>query len=148
MVPVFEKASDSVNSSPTGKAKVTIKPRLRCQSENLTDFFLLGSHPQGFYKTYIPNSVAEALIHLKYKLKDHDRTFPSSLSLGQIVREGLVKTSTDDNQAPVSLTKISKPFIKLAGNWPRIRSQNAVMGGVSANKVSGICLSTIETWLI
>ncbi len=154
MGPVFAEASASANSSPTANTTVTIIPRLRSlkkhqkgyQKEDLTQYLLLGSHPQGFYNTYILKSVVDALV--KWKYTPGKRDFPRSRPVNEIVPPGLLGIRTDDNQNPVAETIISKPSIRIAGNWPRIRSQNAVMGGVSANEVSAICLSAIETRLI
>jgi hypothetical protein len=142
MAPVFAAASASVNSLPTGNTGETITARLWRGSDKSPDLFLLGSHPQGFYKTYILKTAANRLVQLKYSL-NLTRDFPSRVPRNEIVPDGDLSRITNDKQYAVTTTTISKPYLKTAGNWPRIRTQNAVMGGVSANEVSDICLCTI-----
>lgn len=114
-----------------------IKARLALPTDNLQNMILLGSHPQGYYNTYIAKNDLESLISKGYTWGS-SHPFPTNMQPDAIVPfprgTRLIKPSVYATKP----TTISKTNIKIAGNWPRIRTQNAVMDNISANEASHI----------
>ncbi|KAK4671721.1 hypothetical protein QC764_0098150 [Podospora pseudoanserina] len=114
-----------------------IKARLALPTDNLQNMVLLGSHPQGYYNTYIGKNDLESLISKGYTWGS-SHPFPTNMQPDAIVPfprgTRLIKPSVYATKP----TTISKTNIKIAGNWPRIRTQNAVMDNISANEASHI----------
>lgn len=119
-----------------------ITARLLRPDDNLQHMVLLGSHPQGYYNTYIRRDHLASLISNGYTW-GKGRLFPERLSLNQIVPLPKGQRLTQANDFQCTTTTISNTNIKIAGNWPRIRTQNAVMENVSANEASHLptCIS-------
>jgi hypothetical protein len=117
------------------------KPKFRLLGlkDKLDALELLGSHPQGYYRTYVTKKDQERMIEAGYKLGSA-LPFPKQSVLIAAKLNGIVKgtvlQTTKDQKDTKTQTSISKTTIRIAGNWPRIQTQNAVMGNISANKVS------------
>ncbi|KAK4652097.1 hypothetical protein QC762_0099480 [Podospora pseudocomata] len=117
-----------------------ITARLALPTDNVQNMVLLGSHPQGYYSTYIQPQDLELLRSHGYTWGGDHHPFPRHMQPHEIVSLSESTTLSVTGVYECKTTVISKMNIQNASNWPRIRTQNAVMDNISANQVSYICV--------
>lgn len=130
-----------------GKTVPVVKGRLLSPKDKSVDLFELGSHPQGYYRTYIRKRDLKRMSDLGYTLNCIPHPFPNKMSPDKIVLNSGLKHTIDSRGYPETNTLITKTYMKIAGNCPRVRTQNAVMGDVSANDVSYFRTPAVQTKL-
>ncbi|KAI1757941.1 hypothetical protein F4782DRAFT_544350 [Xylaria castorea] len=110
----------------------------------------LGSHPQHFFTIWIKKE-HERLLEANHFTFNDFREFPRSIIQDSIDKYDKKKVPTEGRPAS-TITCITQRRIESAGNFPRCKTQAAVMGGVSATEVAkklwpNIKYTRVAEWL-
>ncbi|KAI0553267.1 hypothetical protein F4679DRAFT_600209 [Xylaria curta] len=92
----------------------------------------LGSHPQHFFTIWIKRE--HELLKGNYFTLDGVRDHPGVTLQGSI--DKYEKKTIPSKHTPPTITRITQRRIESTGNFPRCKTQAAVMGGVSATEVA------------
>jgi hypothetical protein len=110
--------------------------------QNVADegYLKLGSHPQGFYECYISEGDAKKLKEAGGKINfgQRPRAFPEGDKLGNLTILNINNSGLEEEtQTRITWTKVVK-----CKNFPRIKTQAAVMGVSATDASSSYMTST------
>ena len=133
-------------STPKGKKAVllpVLKHRFRKPIEDITTSNTgcspLGSHPQGFYTIWVTEADRKKIKDLGYSFDTHLPAKMTNISSYLVQNQDCQVPQMPNNDVKTTATTIKESKITAAGNWPRCKTQSAIMNNISATEVRLRC---------